>query len=144
MLEMVGEVATKAVEVAGEVAEKAEEITVQAAELGEEVNEAALQELGSERSIVVTPDMVVIKEYSLKSIMLHNIEGSSQKITDGKLKTVFDEMREKNEGYRVVGSLENTDFVMNRSFWIGVYPGMDKERLDYMTKTIKEFVKKHE
>lgn len=56
----------------------------------------------------------------------------------------FDEMREKNEGYRVVGSLKNTDFVMNQSFWIGVYPGMDKARLDYMIKTIKEFVEKHE
>ncbi len=95
MLEMVGEVAAKTVEVAGEVAEKAEEITVQAAELGEEINEAALQELGSERSIVVTPDMIVIKESSLKSIMLNNIEGSSQQITDGKFKTVFDEMHEK-------------------------------------------------
>lgn len=56
----------------------------------------------------------------------------------------FDEMREKNEGYRVVGTLKNTDFVMNQSFWIGVYPGMDKARLDYMIKTIKEFIEKHE
>lgn len=56
----------------------------------------------------------------------------------------FDEMREKNEGYRVVGTLKNTDFVMNQSFWIGVYPGMGKARLDYMIKTIKEFIEKHE
>ena len=53
----------------------------------------------------------------------------------------FDEMRETQEGYRVVGNLENTDTIMNDSFWIGVYPGMDEEKSDYMIKTIKEFAK---
>lgn len=52
----------------------------------------------------------------------------------------FEEMREKQEGYRVVGSLKNTDCIMNNSFWIGVYPGMDNEKLDYMIKEIKKFV----
>lgn len=52
----------------------------------------------------------------------------------------FDELRGTQTGYRVVGSLKNTDIIMNRSFWIGVYPGMDQARLDYMIKTIKEFV----
>jgi len=54
----------------------------------------------------------------------------------------FDEMREKNEGYRIVGSLENTDFIMANSLWIGVYPGMTIEKLKYMIKTIKKFVKR--
>ena len=111
---MVGEVAAKTVEVVGEVAEKAEEISVQAAELGEEVNEAALNELGTERTVVVTPDMVVIKEASLKSVILNNIESSSQKITDAKLKTGIDEMYEKakipvvNETANVADSGEGT------------------------------------
>ncbi|MCR5756991.1 MAG: lipopolysaccharide biosynthesis protein RfbH [Selenomonas sp.] len=54
----------------------------------------------------------------------------------------FDEMRESGEGYRVVGSLENTDRIMNDTFWVGVYPGMSDEKLDYMIKVIKEAVMK--
>lgn len=52
----------------------------------------------------------------------------------------FDEMRKQQCGYRVVGELSNTDLVMNRSLWIGVYPGMTREKMDYMIKLIKEFV----
>lgn len=55
----------------------------------------------------------------------------------------FDEMRKEQKGYRVVGTLENTDTIMNQSFWIGVYPGMNQEKLDYMVSKIVEFVKKH-
>lgn len=50
----------------------------------------------------------------------------------------FDEMRESGEGYRVVGDLKNTDRIMNDTFWIGVYPGMTDEMIDYMAKTIRE------
>lgn len=50
----------------------------------------------------------------------------------------FDEMRKTGEGYRVVGELKNTDRIMNDTFWIGVYPGMTDEMIDYMAKTIKE------
>ncbi len=52
----------------------------------------------------------------------------------------FDGMRESKEGYRVAGSLENTDRIMNDSFWVGVYPGMTDEMIDYMAKTIIEAV----
>jgi len=41
--------------------------------------------------------------------------------------------------YRVAGSLENTERIMNDSLWIGLYPGMDEARLDYMIDTIREF-----
>ncbi len=51
----------------------------------------------------------------------------------------FDEMRKSGEGYRVVGELKNTDFVMNNGFWIGVYPGMTDDMLDWMIDKIKEF-----
>lgn len=50
----------------------------------------------------------------------------------------FDTLRESNEGYRVVGNLKNTDRIMNDSFWIGVYPGMNEKMIDFMVKTIKE------
>ena len=54
----------------------------------------------------------------------------------------FNEMREKGEGYRVVGGLENTDRIMNDTFWIGVYPGMTDEKLDYMIQVIHEAVER--
>ncbi|MBR6634351.1 MAG: lipopolysaccharide biosynthesis protein RfbH, partial [Clostridia bacterium] len=52
----------------------------------------------------------------------------------------FDEMRKIGEGYRIVGNLENTDRIMNDTFWVGVYPGMTDEMIDYMAKTIIEAV----
>jgi CDP-6-deoxy-D-xylo-4-hexulose-3-dehydrase len=42
--------------------------------------------------------------------------------------------------YRVVGELTNSDFVMNQVFWIGVYPGLTTEMLDFTVKTAMEFV----
>ncbi len=52
----------------------------------------------------------------------------------------FDEMRKTGEGYRVVGDLANTDRIMRDAFWVGVYPGMTDEMIDYMAKTILEAV----
>ncbi len=52
----------------------------------------------------------------------------------------FDEMRATGQGYRVVGGLENTDRIMRDTFWVGVYPGMTDEMIDYMAKTIKDAV----
>lgn len=50
----------------------------------------------------------------------------------------FDEMRASKTGYRVVGELTNTDRIMEDTFWVGVYPGMTDEMIDYMAKTIIE------
>lgn len=52
----------------------------------------------------------------------------------------FDEMRKDGAGYRVVGKLDNTDRIMQDTFWVGVYPGMTDEMIDYMAKVIKEAV----
>jgi CDP-6-deoxy-D-xylo-4-hexulose-3-dehydrase len=46
----------------------------------------------------------------------------------------------KHVDYRIHGSLENTDKVMNDSFWIGVWPGIDDQRMDYMVDTIAAVV----
>ena len=54
----------------------------------------------------------------------------------------FDELRSKGEGYRVVGTLENTDRIMNSTFWIGVYPGMTDEMLCDMSDAIHDFFAK--
>ena len=51
----------------------------------------------------------------------------------------FNQIRETDQ-YRVVDNLKNTDFIMNNTFWIGVYPGMTDEMIDYMAKVIKEAV----
>ena len=53
----------------------------------------------------------------------------------------FDQMRESGEGYRVVGILAGTDRIMKDTFWVGVYPGMTDQMIDYMAKTIKEAVR---
>lgn len=42
--------------------------------------------------------------------------------------------------YRVAGSLKWTDFIMNNTFWIGVYPGMTDEMIDYMAKIVIDAV----
>ena len=55
----------------------------------------------------------------------------------------FDEMRQAGEGYRIVGELKNTDFVMTNGFWIGVFPGMTKEMNQWMIKCIREFCIEH-
>lgn len=55
----------------------------------------------------------------------------------------FDEMRQTGEGYRIVGKLKNTDFVMTNGFWIGVFPGMTKEMNQWMIKCIREFCTEH-
>ncbi len=52
----------------------------------------------------------------------------------------FDQMRASGKGYRIVGKLENTDRIMRDTFWIGVYPGMTDEKLDYMANIIKEAI----
>ena len=51
----------------------------------------------------------------------------------------FDEIREDESKYKVIGNLENTDKIMNNTFWIGVYPGMTDEKLNYMIDCIKNY-----
>lgn len=50
----------------------------------------------------------------------------------------FDEMRDDKSGYRVIGSLDNTNKIMHDTFWIGVYPGMTDDMLAEMSKCIHE------
>jgi CDP-6-deoxy-D-xylo-4-hexulose-3-dehydrase len=44
--------------------------------------------------------------------------------------------------FRVVGDLTNTDIVMNRTFWVGTYPGLTPEMLDFLADSILEFMDK--
>ncbi len=52
----------------------------------------------------------------------------------------FDELRAANQGYRVIGKLDNTDLVMKNSFWVGVYPGISKIMTGYIVEKIEDFV----
>jgi CDP-6-deoxy-D-xylo-4-hexulose-3-dehydrase len=53
----------------------------------------------------------------------------------------FDQMRAEGTGYRVVGDLHVADRIMRDTFWIGVYPGMSDEMIDYMAEKIHEALK---
>ncbi|MBA2252148.1 MAG: lipopolysaccharide biosynthesis protein RfbH [Nitrospirales bacterium] len=51
----------------------------------------------------------------------------------------FDAMRREKTGYRVIDDLPNTNRVMDEAFWIGVYPGLTHEMIDYMVDVIVKF-----
>lgn len=53
----------------------------------------------------------------------------------------FDEMRKCGQGYRIVGDLKTTNRIMRDTFWVGVYPGMTDDMLDYMAEKIVEAVR---
>jgi len=44
-----------------------------------------------------------------------------------------------NLKYRKIGDLENSDFVMNNSFWLGVWPGLEKEHYDYIIDVVRKY-----
>ena len=89
--------------------------------------------------ISVKPDSGLDRNAITKYLEDHNIQ--TRLLFSGNLikHPAFDYIRNTDE-YRVVGNLENTDYIMNNSFWIGVYPGMTDEMIDYMVKTIKEAI----
>lgn len=53
----------------------------------------------------------------------------------------FDEIRGDNSKYRIVGDLNNTNIIMNNTFWIGVYPELTRREMDSMINTLKECIK---
>ena len=44
-----------------------------------------------------------------------------------------------NQKYRISGKLTNTDTVMNQTFWVGTYPGLEEDHLDYIAEALEEF-----
>ncbi len=90
--------------------------------------------------ISVRPDSGLQRNEIIKDIEGHNIQ--TRLLFSGNLikHPCFDQIR-GTEAYRVVGVLHNTDFVMNNTFWVGVYPGMNEEMLDYMSGIIIKALK---
>ncbi len=52
--------------------------------------------------------------------------------------------KDYNINYRISGDLKNADEIMNNTFWLGVYPGLTKDMLDYVIKSFAEFLNKYE
>ena len=52
----------------------------------------------------------------------------------------FNEMREAEKGYRIVGNLNQTDNILINTFWLGVYPGINVNGIAYMAEMIKKYV----
>jgi len=89
--------------------------------------------------ISVRPEAGLDRNKVTRYIEEHNIQ--TRLLFSGNLvkHPCFDQIRGTN-AYRVVGDLDNTEFIMNNTFWVGVYPGMTDEMIDYMAKVIKEAV----
>ncbi|GAA0083786.1 lipopolysaccharide biosynthesis protein RfbH [Clostridium sp. CTA-7] len=89
--------------------------------------------------------LITVKDGVDRNSLIEHIEGNgiqTRMLFAGNLTKhpCFNEMRRKGEGYRIVGSLINTDRIMNDTFWIGVYPGMTDEMIDFMIKTIRDYL----
>lgn len=91
--------------------------------------------------ISVKPESGLNRNDVTKYIEEHNIQ--TRLLFSGNIirQSCFDEIRDTN-AYRVIGDLENSNFVVDNTFWVGVYPGMTDAMIDYMAQIIKEAVKK--
>ena len=47
------------------------------------------------------------------------------------------------KNYRVIGDMKNADFVMNQTFWLGVYPGLTEVHYDYVISELQKFISHH-
>ena len=90
--------------------------------------------------ISVRPETGLKRNEITRSIEAHNIQ--TRLLFSGNLvkHPCFDQIR-GTDAYRVAGSLEQTDFIMNHTFWVGVYPGMSDQMIDYMADKIIDAVK---
>lgn len=90
--------------------------------------------------ISVRPESGLDRNQVQRFIEDHNIQ--TRLLFSGNIikQPCFDDMR-GTDAYRVSGKLDNTDFIMNNTFWVGVYPGMTDEMIDYMAEVIKAAVK---
>ncbi len=91
--------------------------------------------------ISVKPESGFKRNEVTKYIEEHNVQTRLLFSGNLTLHPCFDQIR-GTDAYRVASSLDTTNFIMENSFWVGVYPGMTEEKLAYMSKTIHEAVAK--
>jgi len=89
--------------------------------------------------ISLNPDCEIERGKVIQYIEKHNIQ--TRLLFSGNLMKhpCFDDIR-GTDAYRVSGGLKNTEYIMNSAFWVGVYPGMTDDMIDYMAKIIKEAI----
>lgn len=89
--------------------------------------------------ISIKPETGINRNEVIKYIESKNIQ--TRLLFSGNItkQPCFNEIRD-TEMYRTVGSLEVSDFVVNNTFWVGVYPGMTDTMIDYMAQVIHEAV----
>lgn len=87
--------------------------------------------------ISIKPETEIDRNEVTKYIEGHNVQ--TRLLFSGNLikHPCFNQIR-GTDAYRVAGTLDGTEFIMNNSFWIGVYPGMTDEMIDYMADTVKK------
>ncbi len=85
--------------------------------------------------ISVRPESGLSRNELTRCLERHNIQ--TRLLFSGNLikHPCFDQIR-GTDAYRVSGTLDQTEFIMNNTFWVGVYPGMTDEMIDYMAETI--------
>jgi CDP-6-deoxy-D-xylo-4-hexulose-3-dehydrase len=90
--------------------------------------------------ITVKPDSNLSRDSIVSALEAKHIQ--TRMLFSGNLikHPCFDEMRKTGTGYRVIGDLKNTNLIMSHTFWVGVYPGLDKKQLDYMVEKIREYI----
>ncbi len=89
--------------------------------------------------ISLRPETGLERNKVIRYIEEHNIQ--TRLLFSGNLikHPCFNQIR-GTDAYRVVGNLKTTDFIMNNTFWVGVYPGMSDRMIDYMASIIMEAV----
>lgn len=89
--------------------------------------------------ISIKPNIEVNRNQIIKYIEKHNIQ--TRLLFSGNIikHPCFEHIR-GTSAYRVVGDLKNTEFIMRNAFWVGVYPGMTDDMIDYMADIIKEAI----
>ena len=90
--------------------------------------------------ISMRPESGLKRQDVVEYIESHNIQ--TRLLFSGNIikQPCFDDMR-NTDAYRVSGELTNTDFIMENTFWVGVYPGMTDQMIDYMAQVIREAVR---
>ena len=91
--------------------------------------------------VSVRPESGLTRNQVTKYVEDHNIQ--TRLLFSGNIikHRCFDQIR-GTDAYRIIGDLKQTDYIMNNSFWVGVYPVMTDEKIDYMAQIIKEAVTK--